>query len=67
MLTGQRHDPALLAVQGFTPSLSRRSAGLFSDEEQAILIQNALAMVFPSRRGIWHPVMEPWRRHAGDL
>jgi alpha-1,3-rhamnosyl/mannosyltransferase len=63
MVTGRRHDPALLerykALRQAMPEFPLDLPGYVSDEEQAILVRNALAMVFPSRyEGFGIPVLE---------
>jgi glycosyltransferase involved in cell wall biosynthesis len=63
VLTGRRHDPALLerykALRQSMPEFPLDLPGYVSDEEQAILVRNALAMLFPSRyEGFGIPVLE---------
>jgi alpha-1,3-rhamnosyl/mannosyltransferase len=63
VVTGRRHDPALLerykTLRQSMPGFPLDLLGYVSDEEQAILVRNALAMVFPSRyEGFGIPVLE---------
>jgi alpha-1,3-rhamnosyl/mannosyltransferase len=63
VVTGRRHDPALLerykTLRQSMPEFPLDLLGYVSDEEQAILVRNALAMVFPSRyEGFGIPVLE---------
>ena len=63
VVTGRRHDPMLVekfsAMSRSNPDLPLDLPGYISDEEQAILARNALAMVFPSRyEGFGIPVLE---------
>jgi glycosyltransferase involved in cell wall biosynthesis len=63
VVTGRRHDAALLeryeALRRSIPAFPLNLLGYVSDEEQAIVIRNALAMVFPSRyEGFGIPVLE---------
>lgn len=63
VVTGRRHDPGLLdrykALRQSMPEFPLDLPGYVSDEEQAILVRNALAMVFPSRyEGFGIPVLE---------
>jgi glycosyltransferase involved in cell wall biosynthesis len=63
VVTGRRHDSELLesynAMRRSNPDLPLDLPGYVSDEEQAILVRNALAMVFPSRyEGFGIPVLE---------
>ena len=63
IVTGQRHDPALLqrykTLRQSIPEFPLDLAGYVSDEEQALLVRNARALVFPSRyEGFGIPVLE---------
>jgi glycosyltransferase involved in cell wall biosynthesis len=63
VVTGRRHDPELFerynAMRRSNPDLPLELPGYVSDKEQAILVRNALAMVFPSRyEGFGIPVPE---------
>jgi glycosyltransferase involved in cell wall biosynthesis len=63
VVTGRLHDPALLerynALRRSNPEFPLELTGYISDEEQALLLRNALALVFPSRyEGFGIPVPE---------
>jgi glycosyltransferase involved in cell wall biosynthesis len=63
VVTGRRHDRALLdryhAYERTIPDLPLDLLGYTSNEEQAVLLRNALALVFPSRyEGFGIPVLE---------
>jgi alpha-1,3-rhamnosyl/mannosyltransferase len=63
VVTGQRHDAELLersrAMKAEYPDLPLDLTGYVPDGEQAVLLRNALALVFPSRyEGFGIPVLE---------
>jgi glycosyltransferase involved in cell wall biosynthesis len=63
LVTGQRHDADLLrryqALKADIPDLPLELPGYVSNDEQAVLLRNALTMVFPSRyEGFGIPVLE---------
>lgn len=63
VVTGRRHDAALLeqhrALRRNDPDFPLDLSGYVSDEEQALLLRNAAAMVLPSRyEGFGIPVVE---------
>jgi glycosyltransferase involved in cell wall biosynthesis len=63
LLSGRRHDADLLkryeAVHAKDPSCSLRLLGFVTDEEQAVLLTHALALLFPSRyEGFGIPAIE---------
>lgn len=63
VVTGRRHDAKLLqrfeTMRRTSPDLPLRLAGYLPKEEQALLMRNALALLFPSRyEGFGIPVLE---------
>lgn len=63
VVTGRRHDAELLkrynSIRAETPDLALHLTGYISDREQAVLLRNAMALVFPSRyEGFGIPVLE---------
>jgi glycosyltransferase involved in cell wall biosynthesis len=63
VVTGRRHDRALLdryrSYNWIVPDFPLDLLGYASNEEQAVLLRNALALVFPSRyEGFGIPVLE---------
>ena len=63
IVTGRRHDGELLtrfkALKDRVPDLPLELTGYVSDDDQAVLLRNALALVFPSRyEGFGIPVLE---------
>jgi glycosyltransferase involved in cell wall biosynthesis len=63
VVTGRRHDRSLLdryhALKSTVPNLPLDLMGYVPNEEQAVLLRNAFALVFPSRyEGFGIPVLE---------
>ncbi len=63
VVTGRRHDADLMAryevMKKEAPSLPLDLVGYVSNDEQAVLLRNALALVFPSRyEGFGIPILE---------
>jgi glycosyltransferase involved in cell wall biosynthesis len=63
VVTGRRHDRTLLdrfhSLKSTVPNLPLDLTGYVSNEDQAVFLRNALALVFPSRyEGFGIPVLE---------